>query len=63
MRDAFASGSQGVSRMFDELTNQDDVEEGPKGEKRSPRVTGEKVAGDAKWGGDEDDMELFFDGP
>jgi len=63
MRDAFAGSSQGVSRLFDELTNQDDVEEGPKGEKRSPRVTGEKTAGDAKWGGDEDDMELFFDGP
>lgn len=63
MRDTFAGSSQGVSRMFDELTNQDDVEEGPKGEKRSPRVTTEKVAGDTKWGGDEDDMDLFFDGP
>jgi histone demethylase JARID1 len=49
--------------MFDELTNQDDVEEGPKGEKRSPRSAGEKVVGDAKWGGDEDDIELFFDAP
>jgi [histone H3]-trimethyl-L-lysine4 demethylase len=63
MRDAFASSSQGVSRMFDELTNQDDGTEGPKGEKRSPRVAEEKVAAEAtKWGGD-DDMELFFDGP
>jgi histone demethylase JARID1 len=48
--------------MFDELTNQDDGAEGPKGEKRSPRGPEEKIAGDAKWGGD-DDMELFFDAP
>lgn len=63
MRDAFAGGS----RMFDELTNQDDGAEGPKGEKRSPRVgaADEKAGGGgdaAKWGGDED-MDLFFDGP
>jgi [histone H3]-trimethyl-L-lysine4 demethylase len=64
MRDTFAGSSQGVSRMFDELTNQDDGIEGPKGEKRSPRGSEEKVAGDVatKWG-ETDDMELFFDGP
>jgi histone demethylase JARID1 len=64
MRDAFAGSSQGVSRMFDELTNQDDVAEGPKGEKRSPRGPEDKVAGDVatKWS-ENDDMDLFFDGP
>jgi len=62
MRDAFASGSQGIGRMFDELTNQEDGEEGPKGEKRdSPRGDKDRD-GDEKWGGDED-MDLFFDGP
>jgi len=63
MRDAFAGSSQGVSRMFDELTNQDDSQEGPKGEKRRPSVPEEKVANDAAKWGENDDMELFFDGP
>jgi histone demethylase JARID1 len=66
MRDSFGIGgsSQGVSRMFDELTNQEDGEEGPKGEKRE-ELRGSKVERErdteTKWGGDEFD-ELLFDG-
>jgi histone demethylase JARID1 len=60
MRDAYGGSSQGVARMFDELTNQEDGEEGPKGERRTsptPRKDSE-----TKWDENED-MNLFFDGP
>jgi histone demethylase JARID1 len=49
--------------MFDELTNQDDSQEGPKGEKRRSSMPEEKVASDAAKWGENDDMDLFFDGP
>ncbi|KAE8446574.1 hypothetical protein EG329_011906 [Mollisiaceae sp. DMI_Dod_QoI] len=73
MRDAFAGSSQGVSRMFDELTHQDDADErGPKDEKMgsSPSSTSGVVATAGKdkdpishrWEPD-DDMELLFDAP
>jgi histone demethylase JARID1 len=54
--------------MFDELTNQEDGEEGPKGEKRE-ELRGSKGISErererdteTKWGGEFDD-ELLFDG-
>lgn len=62
MRDTFAGSSQGVSNMFDELTNQEDGDgdgddRGPKDEKREKDgvATGE-------WDADED-MNMFLDGP
>lgn len=58
IRDSFVGSSQGVSRMFDELTNQEDVDEGPKGEKRAL----DKDLSTAKWETDED-MDMFLDGP
>lgn len=59
LRDSFVGSSQGVSRMFDELTNQEDGDEqGPKGEKRSL----DKDNSTAKWETDED-MDMFLDGP
>tara|TARA_R110002060_G_scaffold3387_7_gene5371 strand:+ start:209 stop:343 length:135 start_codon:yes stop_codon:yes gene_type:complete len=44
--------------MFDELTNQEDGDEGPKGEKRAL----DKDLSTAKWETDED-MDMFLDGP
>lgn len=67
MRDSFGIGgsSQGVSRMFEELTNQEDGEEGPKGEKRE-ELRGSKGERErdteTKWGGDDEFDELLFDG-
>lgn len=58
IRDSFVGSSQGVSRMFDELTNQEDGDEGPKGEKRAL----DKDLSTAKWETDED-MDMFLDGP
>ncbi|KAH7323790.1 PLU-1-like protein-domain-containing protein [Rhexocercosporidium sp. MPI-PUGE-AT-0058] len=59
LRDSFVGSSQVVSRMFDELTNQEDGDEqGPKGEKRSL----DKDISTAKWETDED-MDMFLDGP
>lgn len=60
MRDAYGGSSQGVARMFDELTNQDG-DDGPKGERRtSPSLKRDQE--ETKWEQDED-MNLFFDGP
>lgn len=59
MRDAFVGSSQGVNRMFDELTNQED--EGPKGEIREKIEEGRDEARE-KWEGDEE-MEMFLSGP
>ncbi|EKD13450.1 uncharacterized protein L3040_002692 [Drepanopeziza brunnea f. sp. 'multigermtubi'] len=57
MRETFAGSSQGVSRMFDELTNQEDGDErGPKDEKK------EKEAVTGSWDADED-MDMFLNGP
>lgn len=70
MRDSFGGlggSSQGVSRMFDELTNAEDADDGgivAKGEKRDD-IRGKDTAvddRDTKWDGDES-MDLFFDGP
>jgi len=66
MRDAFVASSQGVARMFDELTNQE--EEGPKGERDMKMDDGDGGLGDGgddereKWEGDED-MDMFLSGP
>jgi histone demethylase JARID1 len=69
MRDAFVGGSQGITRMFDELTNQDEPpkpvdQAGPSETKDVPSDNTTRVAEkerDTKWDGD-DDMALFFDG-
>ncbi|KAL2063052.1 hypothetical protein VTL71DRAFT_6124 [Oculimacula yallundae] len=61
LRDAFVGGSGNVSRMFDELTNQEDGDElGPKGEKRSSIADKDNEA--ANWDAD-DGMDMFLDGP
>ncbi|CZR56372.1 related to regulator protein rum1 [Phialocephala subalpina] len=74
MRDAFAGSSQGVSRMFDELTHQDD-DRGPKDEKLdSPGSTSAVVGTTGKvvdsrdkdaprWEGGDDEMDMFLNGP
>ncbi|CAL3973143.1 unnamed protein product [Diplocarpon coronariae] len=58
MRDTFVGSSQGVARMFDELTNQDADERGPKDEKREKDTTAVANGWDA-----DEDMEMFLDGP
>jgi histone demethylase JARID1 len=59
MRDPYAGSS---SRLFDDLTHQNDIDEGPKGEKRSPPRTRPGLApGSTPWAEDEE-MDLFFDG-
>lgn len=74
MRDAFGGSSQGMTRMFDELTNQDDIDEHNKLGDR-PEIGGTRSAPvahmhpqperekDAKWGDGDDDMAMFFDAP
>ncbi|RKF83082.1 Lid2 complex component lid2 [Golovinomyces cichoracearum] len=55
VRDSFAASSQGVSRMFDELTN--DIDDSiVKEEKSSPRLEKDR------WEGDEE-MEMFINEP
>lgn len=73
MRDAFVGSSQGMTRMFDELTNQEDNDENTKHGDR-PGTSGARAGPssnpprepererDTNWDGD-DDMALFFDGP
>jgi [histone H3]-trimethyl-L-lysine4 demethylase len=77
MRDAFPGGSQGITRMFDELTNQEDNDDaaragerpGSAGAKGVPRENNtdresereREREGDTKWDGD--DITLFFDEP
>jgi len=60
IRDAFAGNSQNISRMFDELTTQDDAnDQGLKGEERvSPSVEKERDTLVT-----DEDMPSFFDGP
>jgi len=71
MGDAFTSGSQGMTRMFDELTNQEDAETSKLGELTDPKATKATVEdspsrnndkNEGNWDGD-DDMAMFFDGP
>jgi histone demethylase JARID1 len=71
MGDAFAGGSQGITRMFDELTNQENEDGAKAGESADPKASKEVSEDDpsrgndkneGKWDGD-DDMTMFFDGP
>jgi histone demethylase JARID1 len=78
MRDVFTDSSQGVSKMFDELTNQDDTERRPKDDEMpgsplstsanpGPRGQTREPSGllnrePPKWGAD-DDMDMFLNGP
>jgi histone demethylase JARID1 len=75
MRDAFGGSSQGVAQMFNELTNQDgdddapgkpgDGAEGSKAKDRESEKPGDgdrEGERDTKWEENED-MQLFFDGP
>jgi histone demethylase JARID1 len=61
-RDPYGGSSQGVARMFDELTNQEDSEQGPKGERRSSPSMRKEETTETNWDQDED-MNLFFEGP
>jgi histone demethylase JARID1 len=59
MRDPYTESS---SRLFDDLTHQNDIDDGPKGEKRSPPRSRPGLApGSTPWAEDEE-MDLFFDG-
>lgn len=60
LRDTY--GSQGVARMFDELTNQEDGEEGPKGERRISPAQVERKEVPPAWDQD-DEMNMFLEGP
>lgn len=58
LRDGY--GSQGVARMFDELTNQEDGDEGSKGERRVSPLPRKETA--PAWDQD-DEMNMFLEGP
>jgi histone demethylase JARID1 len=67
MRDSFgggagAGGSQDVAQMFNDLTNQGDPED-DEGHGKGKGESRERDRESAKWGDDDDEMGLLFDGP
>jgi histone demethylase JARID1 len=70
MRDTFPGGSQGITQMFDELTNQEDNDDVVRGGeqpgsvdvKGGMREAPERDPDREKWGETDDNFALFFDG-